>query len=58
VQRWEGNRWQDFPIPAQTDQSGQFTAYVELGQPGLYWLRVLDPKSDVKSKPFLLVIRD
>ena len=57
VQRWEGNRWRAFPLPAKTDQSGQFTAYVELGQPGLYWLRVLDPGSGVKSKPFLLVIK-
>jgi hypothetical protein len=57
VQRWEGGRWQAFPLPTRTDQSGQFTAFVELGQPGLYWLRVLDPDSRVKSKPFLLVIK-
>jgi hypothetical protein len=57
VQRWEGGRWRAFPLPTMTDQSGQFTAYVELGQPGLYWLRVLDPDSRVKSKPFLLVIK-
>ena len=35
VQRWEGGRWLDFPLPAVTDQAGQFTAYVELGGPGL-----------------------
>jgi hypothetical protein len=46
-----------FPVPAKTDQSGQFTAYVELGQPGRYRLRVLDPGSGVKSEPFLLVIK-
>jgi len=46
-----------FPLPARTDQSGQFTAYVELGQPGLYWLRVVDPDSGLKSKQFLVVIR-
>jgi hypothetical protein len=57
VQRWDGGRWQAFPLPARTDQSGQFTAFVELGEPGLYWLRVLDPDSRVKSKPFLLVIK-
>jgi hypothetical protein len=57
VQRWEGGRWRAFPLPTKTDQSGRFTAYVELGQPGLYWLRVQDADSDVKSKPFLLVIK-
>jgi hypothetical protein len=56
VERWEGGKWVAFPVPTKTDQSGQFTAYVELGQPGRYRLRVLDPDSGVKSKPFLLVI--
>jgi hypothetical protein len=58
VQRWEGGNWVAFPVPTKTDQSGQFTAYVELGRPGRYRLRVLDPDSGVKSKPFLLVIKD
>jgi hypothetical protein len=57
VQRWEGGVWLDFPVPAKTDSSGHFTAYVELGRPGRYWLRVLDPDSGVTSKPFALVIR-
>ena len=57
VQRWERHRWLAFPLPVKTDQSGKFIAYVELGQPGLYWLRVQDPGSGVKSKPFLLVIK-
>jgi hypothetical protein len=56
VQRWEAGKWVAFPVPTKTDQSGQFTAYVELGQPGRYRLRVLDPDSGVQSKPFLLVI--
>jgi hypothetical protein len=56
VQRWEGGKWLDFPLPTKTDRSGQFTAYVELGQPGRYQLRVLDPNSRVASKPFVLVI--
>ena len=57
VQRWEEGRWLAFPLPTKTDQSGRFTAYVELGQPGRYRLRVLDPDSGVKSKPFVLVIK-
>jgi hypothetical protein len=56
VQRWEAGQWAAFPLPTKTDQSGQFTAYVELGQPGRYQLRVLDPDSGVTSKPFVLVI--
>jgi hypothetical protein len=57
VQRWEGGRWLDFPLPTKTDKSGQFIAYVELGQPGRYRLRVLDPDSGVTSKTFVLVIK-
>jgi hypothetical protein len=56
VQRWEGGKWVDFPVPTKTDQSGRFTAYVELGRPGRYRLRVLDPDSGMRSKPFVLVI--
>jgi hypothetical protein len=56
VQRWERGEWLSFPLPTKTDQSGQFTAYVELGPPGRYRLRVLDPDSDVRSKTFVVVI--
>jgi hypothetical protein len=57
VQRWEGGKWLDFPLIAKTDQSGRFTAYVELGGPGRYQLRVLDPNSLVTSETFVLVIK-
>jgi hypothetical protein len=57
VQRWEGGKWLDFPLPTKTDKSGQFTTHVEFGQPGRYRLRVLDPDSGVTSKPFVLVIK-
>jgi hypothetical protein len=56
VQRWEEGKWLAFPLPTKTDQSGQFTTHVELGQPGRYQLRMLDPDSAVTSKPFVLVI--
>ena len=56
VQRWEGAKWRSFPVPTKTDGSGRFTVYVELGQPGRYQLRVLDPNSGVTSKPFVLVM--
>jgi serine/threonine protein kinase len=57
VQRWEGGQWLAFPLPAKTNQSGQFTAYVELGEPGRYRLRVLDPDSGVTSNPSVVVIK-
>jgi hypothetical protein len=57
VQRWEGGKWLDFPLPTKTNKSGRFTAYVELGQPGRYALRVRDPDSGVTSKILVLVIK-
>ena len=56
VQREEGGQWLAFPLPTRTDKSGQFTAYVELGQPGIYQVRVVDPDSNLTSKPSVLVI--
>ena len=57
VERWEGGKWLAFPLQAKTDESGQFTAYVELGLPGRYRLRVLDPSTGVKSQTAELVIK-
>ncbi len=57
VERWEAGKWLASPIPTKTDQSGQFIAYVEFGQPGRYRLRMLDPGSGVTSQPFVLVIK-
>jgi hypothetical protein len=57
VQRWEGGEWVASPIPAKTDESGKFTTFVELGPPGRYRLRVVDPDSGVTSKTFVLVIK-
>jgi hypothetical protein len=57
LERWEAGRWLAFPLLTKTDQSGQFTAYVELGEPGHYRLRMLDPDSGVTSKPSVLVIK-
>jgi hypothetical protein len=57
VQRWEDGKWLAFPLPTKTDKSGKFTAYVELGQPGRYRLRLFDPASGVASRTFVLVIK-
>ena len=46
-----------FPLPTKTDQSGQFSTYVELGEQGSYQLRVLHPNSGATSKTFVLVIK-
>ena len=56
VERWEAGKWVAFPLPAKTDKSGQFTAFVELGQPGRYRLRVLDPGTGVTSEPSELLV--
>jgi hypothetical protein len=56
VHRGEGGEWLAFPLSTKTDKSGQFTAFVELGQPGRYRLRVVDPESGVTSETFVLVI--
>jgi hypothetical protein len=57
VQRWEAGKWLNLPVSTKTDKSGKFTAYVELGQPGRYRLRVRDPDSGMASKPMVLEIR-
>ena len=57
VQSWEEGSWLTFPLSTKTDQSGHFTAYVELGEPGRYQLRMVDTESGVLSEPFVLVIR-
>jgi len=58
VQRWEGGKWLAFPLPTKADQSGQFSTYVEFGQPGRYSVRVWDADSGMTSKPFVLVIKE
>ncbi|HSU34860.1 MAG TPA: hypothetical protein VLJ88_04295, partial [Propionibacteriaceae bacterium] len=57
LQCWEDGKWLAFPLPTKTDRSGQFTAYVEFGQPGRYRLRLLDPDTGVMSKPLVLAIK-
>jgi hypothetical protein len=56
VQHWDEGKWLAFPLPTKTDQSGKFTAYVELGQPGRYPLRVVDPNSGTTSKTLVILI--
>ena len=54
----EGATWVAFPFRPKTDHVGRFITHVELGQPGPHWLRVVDPETEVTSRPFVLVIED
>ena len=53
----EEEGWLAFPLPTRTDRSGKFTAYVELGHPGRYRLRLLDPHTGVMSKDLVVDIK-
>jgi len=44
-------------VPAKTDNSGRFTARVEIPQPGRHRLRVIDLDTGATSEPFVLVIK-
>ena len=57
VQRLEGGTWRSVPLPTRADRSGRFTTFVELGQPGRYPLRVIDPESGATSGTVVLVVR-
>ena len=56
VQRREGGKWVRFPLPAATDENSSFSAYVELGSPGRYRLRVVDLQAKVSSDVVVLKI--
>ena len=53
----EGSRWTAYPVSPKTDRLGRFITYVELSERGPNWVRVVDPRAHVESKPFVLVIR-
>ena len=56
VQHREQGRWVSFPLPTTTDAAGRFTAYVEMGAPGSYELRVLDPATRRTSRVVTLQV--
>jgi hypothetical protein len=56
VQHWQAGRWLSFPLPTATDDAGRFTAYVEMGAPGVYQVRVTDPRSGATSRVVTLEI--
>ncbi len=56
VELREADGWTRFPLPAVTQPSGDFQAYVELGGPGIYRLRVVDPDQGATSSVLELVV--
>jgi hypothetical protein len=56
AERREGGKWVAYPVPAKSDKTGRFTAFVDSEAPGRYRLRVVDPQSGVTSKEFVLVV--
>jgi hypothetical protein len=56
VQHHRRAGWVNFPLPVTTDPAGHFTAYVELGRPGIHRLRVVEPGTGTASPVVLLTI--
>lgn len=52
-----GAAWSPFPLPAVTGAEGRFTAFVSLGSPGRYRLRVVATGGSPVSDPFLVTVR-
>ena len=56
VQIQEPAGWTLYPLPAFTQPSGQFRAFVELGEPGKYRLRIVDPTRHRSSEVVTLLV--
>ena len=57
AERREGaGRWVAFPLAAKTDRVGRFIMHVELSAVGHHWVRVVDPRTRVVSKGFVVVV--
>ena len=54
VQLLRDHVWRQFPLPVVTRQSGEFRAYVYVGKPGTYRLRIVDPAERRSSKSLTL----
>lgn len=50
MQQRRAGIWITFPLPTTTDASGNFTAYVELGEPGPHRLRVVSATGAVSNE--------
>lgn len=56
VQLQQGGGWTAFPLRVATREEGRFQAFVELGEPGVYRLRVVDPQTETVSDTLTLTI--
>ena len=57
AQRREGaGNWVVFPMAAKTDPLGRFIIHVEIGDVGHHWVKVVDPRKKVASKPIVIKI--
>jgi hypothetical protein len=54
VQQRRDGGWHRLPLPVRTDAKGRFTAYVDMGPPGTYTLRVRVPRTE-KTSPVATV---
>jgi hypothetical protein len=57
VEMRQGDGWSTFPLPAVTGSEGRFTAFVSIGSPGRYRMRVVAAGGRPASDPFLVTIR-
>lgn len=58
VQWRERGSWETFPLRPRTDRDGHFTAYVELGRPGRYHLRVVNPSTGLASNVVRVTVNE
>jgi len=56
VQIEQPGGWTQYPLPAVTQPSGQFRAFVELGGPRRYRLRIVDPARHHASAVVTLLV--
>jgi hypothetical protein len=49
--------WTPFPLPAVTDSSGRFTAFLNLEAPGRYQVRVVGNGGEPASAPATVIVR-
>ena len=56
VQVEEPAGWTTYPLPAVTQPSGQFRAFIELGEAGKYRLRIVDPARHQASQVVTLLV--
>ena len=54
--RREAGTWTGFPLPTVVGPDGQFSTYVELGELGVHYLRVVDNGAGVASNVITVTI--